>query len=67
MNTTAASTSVSRGAMIEARGVVKNFGQTPALRGASMTVRQGEILAIMGPSGSGKSILLHCPPSHRRA
>ena len=46
--------------LIEARDVFKNFGQTPALRGANVTVRQGEILAIMGPSGSGKSTLLHC-------
>ena len=46
--------------LIEARDIYKSFGQTPALRGASVTVAHGEILAIMGPSGSGKSTLLHC-------
>jgi len=48
------------GTLIEARDVHKSFGQTPALRGASVAVGRGEILAIMGPSGSGKSTLLHC-------
>jgi putative ABC transport system ATP-binding protein len=48
------------GPLIEARGLYKAFGQTPALRGASVSVAPGEFLAIMGPSGSGKSTLLHC-------
>ena len=46
--------------IIEARDVEKSFGQTPALRGATVGAKRGEILAIMGPSGSGKSTLLHC-------
>ncbi|HUB70002.1 MAG TPA: ABC transporter ATP-binding protein [Acidimicrobiales bacterium] len=50
----------SQGDLVEARDVMRSFGETPALRGANISVGSGEIVAIMGPSGSGKSTLLHC-------
>jgi putative ABC transport system ATP-binding protein len=43
-----------------ARDLRKSYGNTPALRGASIAIGEGEIVAVMGPSGSGKSTLLHC-------
>ena len=46
--------------ILEARDLALSFGETPALRGASVSVKRGEVLAMMGPSGSGKSTLLYC-------
>lgn len=45
--------------VIEARGLVKSFGPTPALAGMDVTISRGESVAVMGASGSGKTTLLH--------
>ncbi|WP_369202176.1 ABC transporter ATP-binding protein [Streptomyces sp. PU-14G] len=47
-------------AVLRARGVVKSYGPTPALRGIDLDLAERELLAVTGPSGSGKSTLLHC-------
>jgi phospholipid/cholesterol/gamma-HCH transport system ATP-binding protein len=44
--------------MIELRGVKKRFGEQVVLDGVDFEVREGETLALLGPSGTGKSVLL---------
>ncbi len=45
-------------AALEARGLVKRFGEREALRGVGLTAEPGELLAVIGPNGAGKTTLL---------
>jgi phospholipid/cholesterol/gamma-HCH transport system ATP-binding protein len=46
------------GVSLQVRGLRKNFGRQEVLKGIDLDVQPGEIFVIMGPSGSGKSVLL---------
>lgn len=47
-----------RGISVQVRGLRKSFGPLEVLKGVDFDVKPGEIFVLMGPSGSGKSVLL---------
>ena len=47
-------------ALLEVKGLQKNFGDLKVLKDVNIKVEEGEVLVLIGPSGSGKSTLLRC-------
>lgn len=46
--------------MLQIKNLHKKFGKLEVLKGIDITANTGEVLAIIGPSGTGKSTLLRC-------
>ena len=46
--------------VMQAKGLIKRYGQVTALDGADFELRAGEILAVIGDNGAGKSSLIKC-------
>jgi ABC-type sugar transport system ATPase subunit len=48
------------GALLELRGIDKNFGPVQALVGVDLDVPAGQVTALAGDNGAGKSVLIKC-------
>ena len=47
-------------AVLEVKNIKKNFGKVEVLKGISFSLEKGEVLAVIGSSGGGKTTLLRC-------
>ena len=47
-------------ALLEIKNLEKSFGDLQVLRDVNLSIREGEVLVLIGPSGSGKSTFLRC-------
>src|SRR4030067_121277 len=43
---------------IQVENFIKNYGESPAVRGISFSVEKGELIGLIGPDGAGKTTLL---------
>ena len=48
--------------VISLQGVELAFGEKKVLQGVDLEVKKGETMAVIGPSGTGKSTILKVPP-----
>ena len=46
--------------LIEVKNLHKSFGENQVLRGIDVSIQKGEVVVVIGPSGSGKSSFLRC-------
>ncbi len=56
----AGASAAAQGAMLSATGIRKSFGTNTVLKGVSLSVAKGEVVTLIGSSGSGKSTFLRC-------
>ena len=54
-------------AAIEVHDLVKTYGDINVVDGVSLSVEEGEIVAVLGPNGAGKTTIIEILEGHRRA